>query len=33
MPIELPADKIREVAFHPAKFPEVIAMLRARKKR
>jgi hypothetical protein len=33
LPIELPADKIREVAFHPAKFPEVIAMLRARKKR
>ena len=33
LPIELPADKIREAAFHPAKFPEVIAMLRARKKR
>jgi hypothetical protein len=29
----LPADKIQIAAFHPAKFPQIIAMLRARKKR
>jgi len=33
MPMPLPADKIKEAAFHPAKFPQIIAMLRARKKR
>jgi hypothetical protein len=29
----LPADKIKDAAFYPAKFPQIIAMLRARKKR
>jgi hypothetical protein len=29
----LPAEKIRDAAFHPAKYPEIIAMLRERKKR
>ena len=33
LPKELPADKIRDAAFHPAKYPQIIAMLRARKKR
>lgn len=33
LPIELPADKIRDAAFHPAKYPEIIKMLRERKKR
>lgn len=33
LPNELPADKIRDAAFHPAKYPQIIAMLRARKKR
>ena len=33
LPIELPADKIRQAAFHPAKYPEIIKMLRERKKR
>jgi hypothetical protein len=29
----LPADKIIDAAFHPAKYPEIIKMLRERKKR
>ena len=33
LPIELPADKIKDAAFHPAKYPEIIKMLRERKKR
>jgi len=31
--LDLPADKIRDAAFHPAKFPQIIKMLRERKKR
>lgn len=33
LPIELPADKIRDAAFNPGKYPEIIKMLRERKKR
>ena len=29
----LPADKIADAAFHPGKYPEIIKMLRERKKR
>jgi hypothetical protein len=32
-PLPVPADKIKDAAFHPAKYPEIIKMLRARKKR
>lgn len=31
--LDLPADKIKDAAFHPAKFPQIIKMLRERKKR
>jgi hypothetical protein len=31
--MDLPADKIKDAAFHPAKYPEIIKMLRERKKR
>jgi hypothetical protein len=31
--MDLPADKIKDAAFYPAKYPEIIKMLRERKKR
>ena len=31
--MNLPADKIKDAALHPAKFPEIIERLRERKKR
>ena len=31
--MNLPADKIKDAALHPAKYPQIIEMLRERKKR
>ena len=31
--MDLPADKIKDAALHPAKYPQIIEMLRERKKR